>query len=186
MAQVVTDQRDPEMRYMPGHPDANKDGYVAYPRMNPAEDMVDLLSASAKISGQRGRDLRGERHDQTDARLVQIGFPINDRHEHSSDSAVSASALGPKDIGGAAPASRSQAVFFKDVLGSAINQVEGASNNANQSVQQISVRRRRRSAFDGSRRAARQISNSQMLMQVRNKVVSAYQEVMQDADVAAP
>jgi flagellar basal-body rod protein FlgC len=46
VAQVITDQRDPEMRYMPGHPDANKDGYVAYPRMNPAEDMVDLLSAS--------------------------------------------------------------------------------------------------------------------------------------------
>jgi len=31
---------------MPGHPDADADGYVAYPRMNPAEDMVDLLSAS--------------------------------------------------------------------------------------------------------------------------------------------
>ena len=46
VAQVVTDQRDPEMRYLPGHPDANKDGYVAYPLMNPAEDMVDLLSAS--------------------------------------------------------------------------------------------------------------------------------------------
>jgi len=46
VAQVITDQRDPEMRYLPGHPDANKDGYVAYPRMNPAEDMVDLLSAS--------------------------------------------------------------------------------------------------------------------------------------------
>ena len=46
VAQVVTDQRDPEMRYMPGHPDADKDGYVAYPRMNPAEDMVDLMGAS--------------------------------------------------------------------------------------------------------------------------------------------
>ena len=46
VAQVITDQREPEMRYLPGHPDANKDGYVAYPRMNPAEDMVDLLSAS--------------------------------------------------------------------------------------------------------------------------------------------
>jgi flagellar basal-body rod protein FlgC len=44
--QVVTDTRDPEMRYLPGHPDANKDGYVAYPRMNPAEDMVDLMGAS--------------------------------------------------------------------------------------------------------------------------------------------
>ena len=31
---------------LPGHPDADKDGYVAYPRMNPAEDMVDLLGSS--------------------------------------------------------------------------------------------------------------------------------------------
>jgi flagellar basal-body rod protein FlgC len=46
VAQVITDQRDPEMRYLPGHPDANQDGYVAYPRMNPAEDMVDLMGAS--------------------------------------------------------------------------------------------------------------------------------------------
>jgi len=46
VAQVVTDTREPDMRYLPGHPDANKDGYVAYSRMNPAEDMVDLLGAS--------------------------------------------------------------------------------------------------------------------------------------------
>ncbi len=46
VSQVVTDTRDPEMRYQPGHPDANKDGYVAFPRMNPAEDMVDLMGAS--------------------------------------------------------------------------------------------------------------------------------------------
>ncbi len=31
---------------MPGHPDAGPDGYVAFPRINPAEDMVDLMSAS--------------------------------------------------------------------------------------------------------------------------------------------
>ena len=46
VAQVVTDTREPEKRYMPGHPDADKDGYVSYPRVNPAEDMVDLLGAS--------------------------------------------------------------------------------------------------------------------------------------------
>jgi len=46
VAQVVTDTRDPERRYLPGHPDADKDGYVAYPRVNPAEDMVDLMGAS--------------------------------------------------------------------------------------------------------------------------------------------
>jgi len=46
VSQVTTDNREPEKRYMPGHPDADKDGYVAYPHMNPAEDMVDLLGAS--------------------------------------------------------------------------------------------------------------------------------------------
>jgi flagellar basal-body rod protein FlgC len=40
------DSREPERRYLPGHPDADKDGYVAFPRINPAEDMVDLLGAS--------------------------------------------------------------------------------------------------------------------------------------------
>ena len=46
VAQVVTDTRDPDKRYLPGHPDADKDGYVAFPRVNPAEDMVDLMGAS--------------------------------------------------------------------------------------------------------------------------------------------
>lgn len=44
--QVVTDPREPERRYLPGHPDADAEGYVAFPRINPAEDMVDLLGAS--------------------------------------------------------------------------------------------------------------------------------------------
>jgi flagellar basal-body rod protein FlgC len=43
---VRVDDRAPELRYQPGHPDANSDGYVAYPNLNPAEEMVDLLSAT--------------------------------------------------------------------------------------------------------------------------------------------
>jgi flagellar basal-body rod protein FlgC len=46
ISQVITDQSEPDRRYMPGHPDADKDGYVAFPKVNPAEDMVDLLGAS--------------------------------------------------------------------------------------------------------------------------------------------
>jgi flagellar basal-body rod protein FlgC len=46
VSSVIEDQRDPELRYMPGHPDANAAGYVAFPNMNPAEDMVDLLNSS--------------------------------------------------------------------------------------------------------------------------------------------
>ena len=46
VAGVVTDTSDPELRYMPGHPDADADGYVAFPHVNPAEDMVDLMGAA--------------------------------------------------------------------------------------------------------------------------------------------
>ena len=44
--QISVDTRDPERRYLPGHPDAGPDGYVAFPRMNPAEDMADLNGAA--------------------------------------------------------------------------------------------------------------------------------------------
>jgi len=46
VADIVQDDREPERRYLPGHPDADADGYVGFPRVNPAEDMVDLLGAS--------------------------------------------------------------------------------------------------------------------------------------------
>ena len=46
VAEVVADTRDPERRYLPGHPDADAEGYVAFPRVNPAEDMVDLMGAT--------------------------------------------------------------------------------------------------------------------------------------------
>lgn len=43
--QIDLDQRDPIMRFEPGHPDANAKGYVAYPNVNPVEEMVDMISA---------------------------------------------------------------------------------------------------------------------------------------------
>jgi len=46
VSEVAVDESAPQLRYQPGHPDADKDGYVAYPKINPAEDMVDLLGAS--------------------------------------------------------------------------------------------------------------------------------------------
>ena len=35
----------PILKYEPDHPDANKDGYVAYPNINPVIEMVDLIEA---------------------------------------------------------------------------------------------------------------------------------------------
>jgi flagellar basal-body rod protein FlgC len=46
VAGVIEDNSAPDLRYQPNHPDANSQGYVAYPKMNPAEEMVDLLNAS--------------------------------------------------------------------------------------------------------------------------------------------
>lgn len=43
--QVVDDPTPPLLRYDPGHPDADKDGYVAYPAINPIQEMVDLMGA---------------------------------------------------------------------------------------------------------------------------------------------
>lgn len=51
VSDVVQDTREPDRRYMPGHPHAGKDGYVAFPRINPAEDMVDLMSATRGYQG---------------------------------------------------------------------------------------------------------------------------------------
>lgn len=45
LANVVDDPAPPVLRYEPGHPDANKEGYVAYPAINPIQEMVDLMGA---------------------------------------------------------------------------------------------------------------------------------------------
>ena len=51
VAEVLEDARPPELRYLPGHPDADANGYVAFPTMNPAQEMVDLLNASRSYQG---------------------------------------------------------------------------------------------------------------------------------------
>jgi flagellar basal-body rod protein FlgC len=44
--QVVDDPRPPTRVYRPGHPDADQDGYVNMPNVNPMEEMVNMMSAS--------------------------------------------------------------------------------------------------------------------------------------------
>lgn len=43
---IVEDQRPFRVVYEPTHPDADKDGYVKYPNVNPMEEMINLISAS--------------------------------------------------------------------------------------------------------------------------------------------
>lgn len=44
--EVREDPQAVEMRYQPGHPDADANGYVAYPSIQPAEEMVNLQGAA--------------------------------------------------------------------------------------------------------------------------------------------
>lgn len=43
---VVSDPAPALRRYDPSHPDADSQGYVAYPAINPVEEMVDLMGAA--------------------------------------------------------------------------------------------------------------------------------------------
>lgn len=43
---ITEDQTPPALEYDPGHPDADADGYVAYPNINTVEEMVDMITAS--------------------------------------------------------------------------------------------------------------------------------------------
>jgi len=43
---IVRDDSQPILKYDPNHPDANADGYVAYPNINPVVEMSDLIEAT--------------------------------------------------------------------------------------------------------------------------------------------
>ncbi|RDU63515.1 flagellar basal body rod protein FlgC [Helicobacter sp. MIT 14-3879] len=43
---IVRDDREPIMKYEPSHPDADANGYVAYPNVNPIVEMADLIEAT--------------------------------------------------------------------------------------------------------------------------------------------
>ena len=65
------DQREPDLRYLPGHPDADADGYVAFPTLNPAEDMVDLLNSTRSYQANVAAITSRERHDQRSIDLMK-------------------------------------------------------------------------------------------------------------------
>lgn len=43
---IISDRRAPLMKFEPDHPDANEDGYVAYPNINLMEEMANMIQAS--------------------------------------------------------------------------------------------------------------------------------------------
>lgn len=43
---VLVDRKAPMLKYEPDHPDANDDGYVAYPNINLMEEMTNMIQAT--------------------------------------------------------------------------------------------------------------------------------------------
>lgn len=43
--QVITDKKPPVLVYEPHHPDADAKGFVAYPNVNPLEEMANFMAA---------------------------------------------------------------------------------------------------------------------------------------------
>ncbi|MDX2022114.1 MAG: flagellar basal body rod protein FlgC [Deltaproteobacteria bacterium] len=46
VSQVVQDQTQGRRVYSPGHPDADPEGFVTFPNVNPIHEVVNLMSAS--------------------------------------------------------------------------------------------------------------------------------------------
>jgi flagellar basal-body rod protein FlgC len=44
--EVVNSKKPPILKYEPNHPDANAEGYVAYPNINTMEEMANMIEAS--------------------------------------------------------------------------------------------------------------------------------------------
>ncbi len=71
VSQIITDETDGTIVYDPTHPDANEEGYVEYPNVDPVVEMTNMLSASrsyeanltiieaAKSMAQRALDIMG-------------------------------------------------------------------------------------------------------------------------------
>jgi flagellar basal-body rod protein FlgC len=60
IAGVVQDTAPPLKRYDPSHPDADGEGYVSYPDINPLTEMVDLMGAT-RAYGLNGSAVQAEK-----------------------------------------------------------------------------------------------------------------------------
>ena len=69
---VVPDGAPPVRRFEPGHPDADADGYVSYPAINPVEEMVNLMGAARAYQLNAVGSAKHEEHDSGFDRHHQV------------------------------------------------------------------------------------------------------------------
>lgn len=70
---VVADSSDPRLVFQPGHPDANDDGYVAYPNVNVVTSMTDMMS-TARLYQANITALEQVRSMEQEAARISIRF----------------------------------------------------------------------------------------------------------------
>ena len=168
MADIVVDDREPERRYLPGHPDADAQGYVAFPRVNPAEDMVDLMGSAQNYAGQHSGDFRGQRHDPA----VHRSVPVNHARSHFTH-LQHPGGLQPAPAPASTAAGRlwrgprkRRSIASKTSATRAPKPVEKFLSGEGEELHTtVLATQRAELAF-------------QLFLQVRNKVVDAYQEIM--------
>ncbi len=52
VSEIVESDAPVDMRYEPGHPDANEEGYVFYSNVNVVEEMANMIAASKTFSAE--------------------------------------------------------------------------------------------------------------------------------------
>jgi flagellar basal-body rod protein FlgC len=70
---VVEDKAEPRKIYQPGHPDADPNGYVAYPNINVVTTMTDMISAS-RLYQANVEAIRTVRTMSDEAQRISIRF----------------------------------------------------------------------------------------------------------------
>lgn len=70
---VIADPTEPRQVYQPGHPDANNEGYVAYPNINVVTSMTDMMS-TARLYQANITALEQVRKMEQEAARISIRF----------------------------------------------------------------------------------------------------------------
>lgn len=68
---IIKDMSPLRTVFDPGHPDANKDGYVSYPNINMSVEMVDLISAQRAYEANVAVIVSGSRMKQRALEILQ-------------------------------------------------------------------------------------------------------------------
>lgn len=72
VSKVITDPSPLRMVHDPSHPDANAEGFVAYPNVDLAMEMVDLVSAQRAYEANVAVIMSDKRMNQTALEIIRV------------------------------------------------------------------------------------------------------------------